>query len=185
MLKWFCIVLIPCKLKKFFLWVLINFGIAMVGSPLICVLLIYLWEMINPWIMFRKLLWINFLFNSGLSFCCTLLDFLYFGIVIALVGMILVPLLLLVSFGFRFETLTNYLPREKLSNPQHITKIYVQFYCFRWLTGLVHFIDQETSCGIVKWWCKLEFLCLIIYTENSNTKSLPFLLTNRYWTRLR
>jgi len=166
--------------------------------------------MINPWIIFRKLLWINFLLNSGLSFCCALLDFLYFGIVIALVGMMLVPLLPLVSFGFGFDTLTtfNYHPREKFSNPRHITKIYVEFYCFRWLMGLmhfiyletscgivkwwckwlmglVHFIYLETSCGIVKWWCKLEFLCLIIYTDNSNTKSLPFLLMNRYWTRLR
>lgn len=42
MLKRFCKVLIPCKLKKKNLWVLINFGIAMVGSPLICVLLIYM-----------------------------------------------------------------------------------------------------------------------------------------------
>jgi hypothetical protein len=61
------------------------------------------------------------------------LDFLYFGIVIALVGMMLVPLLLLVSFGFGFgfgfETLTtfNYHPREKFSIPQHITKIMWNF----------------------------------------------------------
>jgi hypothetical protein len=59
------------------------------------------------------------------------LDFLYFGIVIALVGMMLVPLLLLVSFGFGFgfETLTtfNYHPREKFSIHQHITKIMWNF----------------------------------------------------------
>jgi hypothetical protein len=57
------------------------------------------------------------------------LDFLYFGIVIALVGMMLVPLLLLVSFGFGFETLTtfNYHPREKFSIPQNVTKIMWNF----------------------------------------------------------
>jgi len=42
MLKRYCIVLIPCKLKKKILWVLINFGIAMVGSPLICVVNLFM-----------------------------------------------------------------------------------------------------------------------------------------------